>query len=50
MNTLKFANTNGVYFRVEQPEYTFLAQKINNEVRAGLVLNESNVDDIRPYW
>ena len=50
MNTLRFANTNGVYFRVGQPEYTFLTQKINNEVRAGLVLNESNVDDIRPYW
>ena len=38
MNTLKFANTNGVYFRVEQPEHTFLTQKINNEVRAGLAL------------
>ena len=50
MNTLRFANTNGVYFRVGQPEYTFLTQKINNEVIAGLVLNESNVDDIRPYW
>ena len=50
MNTLKFANTNGVYFRVGQPEHTFLTQKINNEVRVGVVLNESNVDDIRPYW
>ena len=50
MNTLKFANTNGVYFRVGQSEYTFLTQKINNEVRVGLVLNESNVDDIKPYW
>ena len=50
MDFLKFDNTNGVYFRVGQPEYTFLTQKINNEVRAGLVLNESNVDDIRPYW
>ena len=49
MNTLKFANTNGVYFRVGQPHYTFLTQKINNGVRVGLVLNESNVDDIRPY-
>ena len=49
MNTLRFANTNGVYFRVGQPEYTFLTQKINNEVRVDLVLNESNVD-MRPYW
>ena len=49
MNTLRFANTNGVYFRAGQPEYTFLTQKINNEVRVDLVLNESNVD-IRPYW
>ena len=50
MNTLKFANTNGVYFRVEQPQYTFLTQKINNKITAGLILNESNVNDIRPYW
>ena len=50
MNTLKFPNTNGVYFRVGGPEYTFLTQKIDNEVRVGLVLNESNVNDIRPYW
>ena len=50
MNTLKFANTNRVYFRVRQPEYISLTQKINNEVRVGLVLNESNVDDIRPFW
>ena len=50
MNTLKFADTNGVYFKVKQPEYAFLTQKINNEVRVGLVLNESNVDDIKPYW
>ena len=50
MNTLKFPNTNRVYFRVGWPEYTFLTQKINNEVRVGLVLNESNVNDIRPYW
>ena len=49
MNTLRFANTNGVYFRVGQPEYTFLTQKINNEVRVDLVFNESNVD-VRPYW
>ena len=50
MNTLKFANTNGIYFTVGQPEYTFLTQNINNEVRVGLVLNKSNVDDIRLYW
>ena len=50
MNTPKFANTNKVYFRVGQPDYISLTQKINNEVRVGLVLNESNVDDIRPFW
>ena len=50
MNTLKFANTNRVYFRVRQSEYISLTQKVNNEVRVGLVLNESNVDDIRPFW
>ena len=48
MNTLKFVNTNRVYFKLEQLEYTFLTQKINNEVRVDLVLYESNVDDIRP--
>ena len=42
MSTLKFANTNRVYFRVGQPEYTSLTQKINNEVRVGLALYESN--------
>ena len=50
MNTPKFARTNRVYSRVGQPEYIFLIQKIINEVRVGLALNESNVDDIRPYW
>ena len=50
MNTPKFVRTNRVYSRVGQPEYIFLIQKIINEVRVGLALNESNVDDIRPYW
>ena len=49
MNTLKFANTNRVYFKLEQLEYTSLTQKVNNEVRVDLVLYESNVDDIRPF-
>ena len=49
-NTLKFANTSRVYFRLGQPEYTSLTQKFNNEVRDDLALYESNVYDIRPFW
>ena len=49
-NTLKFANTNRVYFRLGLSEYTSLTQKFNNEVRVDLALYESNVDDIRPFW
>ena len=49
-NTLKFANTNRVYFRFGQCEYKSLTQKVNNEVRVDLALCESNADDVRPFW